>query len=327
MKTNAWSGNDVRDEFEHSTGGESCLFWGIFGSEDAPKLILLDGGFADFCEIFYLYVLGEMIPILTVAPIFPGRLTSIIMYNLWVFTPFDLFKVIFSDSTMAYHHFSTPFGRIGFTFYKHRRVANPSIHCVLIRLGVECWGFAVNDSHQIGPKSPWTTQNHTTTQPMQLTYPPGNQEISHRQRKIIIFKSDEIGLDMWSFLGGYPSKTIVHNRQASTSSHPTLLFHKIYSFHKMLLSFLLFMLRLEHQKAVAELILLAQYLGALRYAASTGRRKVWIVVDVWMVGASWARAMHIGKSLRSNYIVTTAQSSGICFWHGQAAGISSQSLY
>ena len=46
------------------------------------------------------------------------------------------------------------------------------------------------------------------------------------------------------------------------------------------------MLRLEHQKAVAELILLAQYLGALRYAASTGRRKVWIVVDVWMVGAS-----------------------------------------
>ena len=67
------------------------------------------------------------------------------------------------------------------------------------------------------------------------------------------------------------------------SSYPTLLFHKsIYSIHKMLLSFVLFMLRLEHQKAVAELILLAQYLGALRYAASTGQRKVWIVVDVWM---------------------------------------------
>jgi hypothetical protein len=38
--------------------------------------------------------------------------------------------------------------------------------------------------------------------------------------------------------------------------------------------------RLEHQRAVAELILVAQYLGALRYAASTaasslsGRRKV-----------------------------------------------------
>lgn len=43
-----------------------------------------------------------------------------------------------------------------------------------------------------------------------------------------------------------------------------------------------FELRLEHQKAVAELILLAQYLGALRYAASTGRRKVRIAVDVWM---------------------------------------------
>jgi len=48
----------------------------------------------------------------------------------------------------------------------------------------------------------------------------------------------------------------------------------------------LFELRLEHQKAVAELILLAQYLGALRYAASTGRKKVWIVVDVLMVGGS-----------------------------------------